>query len=134
MCSDPEPADVRPLASTPPYQPTRHDQAHDLVRAFENLMHAQVAHDLFDPVIGQIAVAAVELQSVVGDLEADIGGEALGHGAAHGYVRIAPVVSRCGGVEQDPRAASNSVAMSAKRNWSAWNSTSAFPKARRSRM
>src|SRR5581483_4720503 len=33
-----------------------HDQPHDLVGAFENLVDAQIAHDFFDAVFAQIAV------------------------------------------------------------------------------
>ena len=56
-------------------------------------MHAQVPHDLLDAVFAEIAIAAVELQRLVGDLETDIGfnvaNEALqlhgGYGYLHDY-------------------------------------------------
>ena len=70
------------------------DETHDLVRAFENLMHAQIAHDLFDAEFGEIAVAAVELQRLIGDLEARIGHEPFGHGAQHRGVRFLAVERR----------------------------------------
>ena len=101
---------------------------------FEDLVHAQIAHDLLDAVLAEIAVAAVELQRLVGDLEADIGGEALGHRAQHGGVGILAIERRGGAPQQRSRAASSSVAMSARRNCSAWNSSSRLPKALRSFM
>ena len=36
-------------------------------------MHAQIAHDLLDSVFAEIAVAAVKLERMIGDLETDIG-------------------------------------------------------------
>src|SRR6056297_3891043 len=42
----------------------RHDQPHDLVGALEDLVHAQIAHHLLDPVIGQVPVAAMQLQAL----------------------------------------------------------------------
>src|SRR5271165_7097142 len=50
-------------------QTARDDDAHDLVGPFQNLVHAQVAHDLLDAVVGEIAISAEELQRVVGRLE-----------------------------------------------------------------
>src|SRR5262245_44641896 len=64
-----------------PQQITRHDHPHHLVRALEDLVHAQVAHDAFDAVIRKIAVSAVQLQRVVGHLEASVGDEPFRHGA-----------------------------------------------------
>jgi tetratricopeptide (TPR) repeat protein len=62
-------------------QPTRHDHPHDLVRPLENLVHAKIPHQLLDAVVGEIAVAAEQLQSVVGRVEPGVGGDAFGHGA-----------------------------------------------------
>ena len=56
------------------------DDPHDLVGAFENLVDAQIAHQFLDAVVMQIAVAAKQLQRIVGDLETAVGDEALGHG------------------------------------------------------
>ena len=36
-------------------------------------MHAQIAHDLLDAVFAEVTVTAMQLQRLVGDLEADIG-------------------------------------------------------------
>ena len=44
-------------------------------------MDPQVAHDLFNPVISQIAIAAVQLQALVGCSAADFGAKFFGHGA-----------------------------------------------------
>src|SRR5690606_4349554 len=65
---------------SPPYQMPRDDDAHDLVGTLQDLVDAKVAHQLLDAVVVQIAVAAEELQGVVGNGEARIGDEALGHG------------------------------------------------------
>ena len=42
-------------------------------------MHPQVTHNFLDPVIAQIAVTAVQLQAIIGDLAACLGHEFLGH-------------------------------------------------------
>ena len=117
----------------PPSQRAGDDHPHDLVGAFQDLVDAQVADDLLDAVLGEVAVAAVELQRLVGDLEGGVGDVALGHGAELAS-RPAPWrrarrprgAGRCA-------ATSSSVAMSASRNCSAWKSESFGPKARRSR-
>ena len=54
-------------------------------------MHAQVAHDLLDAVVGEVAVAAMELEAPVGDARAGLGDEELGHGAEARGVGRAPV-------------------------------------------
>ena len=88
------------LAPYLPDEVARHDHPHDLVRALQDLVHAQVPDDLLDAVLGEIPVAAMELQRVVGDpegqggrpgmdiqgvlgdIDADVaGGERCGHGA-----------------------------------------------------
>ena len=79
-----------------PIESAGDNHAHDLVGAFENLMHAQIAHDLLEAVIGEIAVAAVHLQRLVGDIEAGVGDEALGHGAEPRRVRRFGVERRGG--------------------------------------
>ena len=81
----------------------RHDQPHDFVGPFQDLVHAQIAHDLLDAVFAEVAVAAMQLQRLVGDLEADVGAKTLGHRAQHGGVRIL-AVERCGGTpDKSPR-------------------------------
>src|SRR5271166_4833179 len=65
-------------------QAARHDDPHDLVRSFEDLVHAKVAHQFLDPVVGEIAITAEQLQRVVGRVEAGVGGCLLGHGAEAG--------------------------------------------------
>src|SRR3546814_4346519 len=69
------------------------DHPHDLVRAFQNLVHARVADVSFQREILQIAVAAVQLQRLVADVEAGIGGEPLRHGAMERRFRV-PGVER----------------------------------------
>ena len=54
-------------------------------------MHAQITHDLFDAEFRQVAVAAVQLQRLIGNLEAGIGDKAFGHGAELCRVRILAV-------------------------------------------
>src|SRR5690606_25636007 len=75
-------ADYSPFTihHSPPDQMPRDDDAHDLVGTLQDLVDAKVAHQLLDAVVVQVAVAAEELQGVVGDGEARIGDEALGHG------------------------------------------------------
>jgi glycosidase len=53
---------------------------------FEDLVDPQVTDDAFDVIVGEIAVAAVDLQRVVGDLEGRVSDEAFGHGAPAGGV------------------------------------------------
>src|SRR3990172_4388710 len=56
------------------------DEAHDLVRALENLVHAHVAYEALDREVLQVTIAAVELERGIAHREAHVGGEALGHG------------------------------------------------------
>src|SRR6201993_4961169 len=44
-------------------------------------MHPQIADDLFQTILTQVAIAAVQLQGFVGDLEAGVGDIAFGHRA-----------------------------------------------------
>src|SRR5581483_6649753 len=69
-------ADIARLSAE---QPARDDDAHDLVGAFEDLMHPHVAEVALDRELLQIPVAAMELQRGVADLEAHVGREALRH-------------------------------------------------------
>ena len=69
---------VRPLKAV--VERAGDDQPHDFVGALEDLVHAQVAHDTLDFIVCKIAVAAVDLQRLVGDVEAGVGDEALGLG------------------------------------------------------
>src|SRR5438067_6502508 len=59
------------------------NDAHDLVGAFEDLVHAQIAQIALDREVLEVAVAAVELQRLVRDMKPGIGREALGHRALH---------------------------------------------------
>ena len=67
------------------------DDAHDFVGAFKDLMDPQVAHDLFNPVISQIAIAAVQLQALVGCSAANFGAKFFRHGAKGGCIMCASV-------------------------------------------
>src|SRR5690348_9934430 len=60
-----------------PQQVAGDDDAHDLVGAFEDLVHPHVAQIALDREVLEITVAAVQLQRLVGDTEAGIGGEVL---------------------------------------------------------
>src|SRR5580704_5522017 len=70
------------------------DDAHDLVGAFEDLVDAQVAQIALDREILEVAVAAMQLQRLVGDMETGIGREALGHRAVQGRLGVAAVQAR----------------------------------------
>src|ERR1700722_6523543 len=72
------------------------DDAHDLVGAFEDLVDAQITQIALDREIPEIAVAAVQLQRLVGDVEPGIGGDALGHRAMQRRLRVALVEARRG--------------------------------------
>src|SRR5574340_652196 len=52
----------------------RDHDPHDLVGAFENLMHTDIAEEPLDREIAQVAVAAVELQRLVAHVESGVGG------------------------------------------------------------
>ena len=54
-------------------------------------MHPAVAHIALQRVLLDVAVAAVQLQGLVADVEAQVGGEPLGHGAEGAFVRVAVV-------------------------------------------
>ncbi len=54
-------------------------------------MHAQIADQLFNAVIRQIAISAMQLQTVIGDLERAVGDVKLGHRAELAGVRRAIV-------------------------------------------
>jgi hypothetical protein len=62
-------------------------------------VHAQIAHDLLNAEFGQIAVAAVQLQRLVGDVETAVGDEALGHGDERRGIGVV-AVERGGGLPQ----------------------------------
>jgi hypothetical protein len=71
----------------PSEEPPRDNHPHYLVGAFENLVHAQVAHNLLNSKIGEVPVAAMELKRLVCYFEAGISRKALGHGAEQRRVR-----------------------------------------------
>ena len=54
-------------------------------------MHPQIADDLFQTILAQVAVATVQLQGLVRDLEAGVGDVALGHRAQLDLVGVVGV-------------------------------------------
>src|ERR1700730_1891002 len=64
---------------------------HDLVGSLENSVHAQVADDLLQSVLSQIAVPAVQLQRAVGDVIARGGDIEFGHRAQTDLVWVVAV-------------------------------------------
>jgi len=71
--------------------------------SFEDSMHPQIANDLLQPILAEVAVAAVQLQRLVGHVEARIGDVAFGHRAQLHLVGVVVVERRCGAPQQDPR-------------------------------
>src|SRR5690606_5950835 len=67
------------------------DHSHDLVGAFQYLVYTCIAHPAFQWVIIQIAVSAMDLQRLVADIEAMVGGKAFGHGAVEACFAVAMV-------------------------------------------
>src|SRR5215212_195047 len=63
-----------------PQQLAGNDHPHDLIGALQDAVHPEVAQHALDRMVLEVAVAAVELQGLVGDLKTGVGGEALGHG------------------------------------------------------
>ena len=96
-------------------------------------MHAQVAHDLLDAVVGEIAVAAMKLQALVGH-PAPVSVTNFLAIAQNLVASGAPWSSFHAAWRRKVRAACISISISARRNCSAWNSVSGCPKACRSRM
>src|SRR5665213_645737 len=84
-------------------QATGDDDAHDLVGAFEYLVHAQIAQIALDRIFLDVAVAAVQLQRLVDDLETGVGGEALGHGALGSGFGIVALKRTGGAMHHEPR-------------------------------
>src|SRR5262245_6568471 len=84
-------------------QLARDHHAHDLVGALQNLVHPEVAHEFLEPVVLEIAVAPVNLQGLITDLEAMVRGKALGHGRVHGGLRIGTIERIGGAVGHQPR-------------------------------
>src|SRR5918994_4578910 len=75
-------------------QATGDDQPHDLVGAFEDLVHPDISEEALYCVFLYVAVAAVQLQGVVAHVEGDVGGKSLGHGASDGGIRRVAVERR----------------------------------------
>src|SRR5271169_191397 len=69
------------------------DHSHDFVGPFQDSMHPQIADDLLQTILAQIAIATVQLQRLVGDVEARVGDIALGHRAQLNFVN--GVVVQC---------------------------------------
>src|ERR1700727_529412 len=62
---------------------------HDLVTPGTDPVQAQVAPGALDPIFLHVAVAAVDLDALVGDLDGDPGRVKLGHGdLAHGVLAV----------------------------------------------
>src|SRR5436190_21926062 len=80
-----------PLAPSIAQQVPADDQPHDLVGAFEDLMHAQVPQDALNGMVAQVAIAAMELEAAIDHLEAGIGRKPLGHGRQPRGAALAPV-------------------------------------------
>ena len=53
------------------------DDAHNFIGSFENLMHSSVAYVALHRILLDIAITAQQLQGIIADCEAHIGGEAL---------------------------------------------------------
>src|SRR3984893_4941630 len=64
---------------------------HDLVGSLENSVHPQIPDDLLQPVLTQIAVPAVQLQRLVGDVIARVGDIEFGHRAQLDLVWVVAV-------------------------------------------
>src|ERR1700721_805190 len=57
------------------------DHPHDFVGSLQDAVHPEIAHDLLQTVLAKIAVAAVQVQRLVGDVETLIGDVPFGHRA-----------------------------------------------------
>ena len=94
-------------------------------------MDAQVPHDLLDPVVGEVAVAAVDLQGLVATSKPV--SVAMRFAIAQSLVASsAPASREAAARHRKVLAHSSSVAMSASLNWSAWKSARAAAEALRS--
>src|SRR5581483_7996533 len=81
----------------------RNDNAHDLVRAFENLMHARIAHETLERMVLEITVTAEDLLRLDADSKPRVGREALGHGGKRGGVMSRGVELRGGKTDHQAR-------------------------------
>ena len=70
------------------------DHAHDFVGSLEDAVHPQIADDLLQPVLAQVAVPAVQLQRLIGHVVAGVGDIAFGHRAQLDLLGM--VVIECG--------------------------------------
>src|SRR5699024_12232119 len=57
-----------------------HDEAHNFIGPFEDLMNPKITNDLLDPVLVEVTVPTVELQRFICHLKTGIGGYAFCHG------------------------------------------------------
>src|ERR1700730_17564194 len=73
---------------------------HARVGSLENSVHAEVADDLLQSVLSQIAVSAVQLQRLVGDVIARVGDRAFGHRAQFNLVRVVVIEGGCSPPQQ----------------------------------
>ncbi len=104
------------------HQTARDDHPHDLVGALQDLVDAQIADDLLDAVIGEIAVAAMDLQRLRWRPRSRYRSRPAWPWrracVASGVLASSAEAAR----QSRLRAASSSVAMSASLNCSAWKS------------
>ena len=66
---------------------SRHNDAHDFVGAFENLVNPEIPKNAFDRIIPQIAISAMKLQSFVCYRKAGIRCDPFRKGALGGCFR-----------------------------------------------
>ena len=80
------------------------------------VVYPHVAHKALEREVLQVAITAMQLQRLVADIEAEVGGQALGHGANGGGIRRAGVEAVRRGLrllqEQERRAALNQIMQS----------------------
>ena len=62
-------------------QMARDNHPHDFIGTFQNLVNPQVAHQFFDAVIRKIAIATMQLQTLINNFGASLGHKLLCHGA-----------------------------------------------------
>src|SRR5690606_472992 len=72
------------------------DDTHDLVCAFQNLVHPSIAHQSLHRIILQITITAKELLRIHAGLKTQIRGHAFGHGAVSAGLAAAGVQVRGG--------------------------------------
>src|SRR5215218_8251568 len=89
-------------ADTGGFGPTD-DHTHDFIGSLEDSMYPQVADDLLETVLIQIPVTAVQLQCLIGDVEAGVGDVPLRHRAQLHLVGMVGVERDGGPPQERPR-------------------------------